>query len=214
VQSDVLVIGRFPLTEVGAVSIDNGVACTTATRIACHAAQRPARATARALSPGTYYVVVADEIGSTVSVDALVRPYAPPVTVTTSDGCLDAITIPETGGFFTGDTTGAAADFDASCDTAGVPLGGAPDRIMKLVLTQQRRVVLDMQGSFYATLLNVRSGAACPGVEITNGCFVGLSGAKSFLDLTLDAGTYWIQIDGYGGDYGKWNLDVRVVPPN
>ena len=70
-----------------------------------------------------------------------------------------------------------------------------------------------MQGSFYTTLLNVRSGATCPGVEITNGCFVGVSSAKSFLDMTLDAGTYWIQVDGYNNDAGKWNLDVRVLPP-
>jgi hypothetical protein len=215
VTSDVLAIGRFPLTEIGAVSIHDGVACDFATRRACHVSARPARASARALPPGSYWVVIADENGQSVKVDALVRPYEPPVSVVASNGCNDAVTIPETGGFFTGDNTvGATADFDASCDVAGLPLGGALDRIMKLVLTQKRRVVLDMQGSFYSTVLDVRSGAACPGTEIANGCFVGTSGAKSFLDLNLDAGTYWIQIDGYSGDSGKWNLDVRVLPPS
>jgi hypothetical protein len=215
VTSDLLAIGRFPLTEVGAISIHDGVACDSSTRRTCAIAARPARASQRALPPGSYWVVIADENGQTVKLDALVRPYEPPVTVTTSNGCTDTITIPETGGFFTGDNTvGATADFDASCDAAGLPLGGAPDRILKLVLTQKRRVVLDMQGSFYTTLLDVRTGATCPGTEIANGCFVGSSAAKSFLDLELDAGTYWIQVDGYAGDAGKWNLDVRVLPPS
>lgn len=215
VTSDVLAIGRFPLTEVGAVSIHDGVACDTTTRRACAVSGRPARTSARALPPGSYWVVIADEHGQKVRLDALVRPYEPPVVVTTANGCLDAVTIPETGGFFTGDnSTGATGDFDASCDVAGLPLGGAPDRLLKLELTQKRRVVLDMQGSFYTTVLNVRSGAACPGAEIANGCFIGSSGARSFLDLNLDAGTYWIQVDGYAGDSGKWNLDVRVLPPS
>lgn len=215
VTSDVLAIGRFPLTEIGAVSIHDGVSCDVSTRRACHVASRPARTTARALPPGSYWVVIADENGHTVQLDALVRPYEPPVIVTASNGCADAITIPENGGFFTGDNTlGATPDFEASCDVAGLPLGGAPDRIMKLILTQKRRVVLDMQGSFYSTILNVRTGAACPGTEIANGCFIGSSGARSFLDLNLDAGTYWIQVDGYAGDAGKWNLDVRVLPPS
>jgi hypothetical protein len=36
---------------------------------------------------------------------------------------------------------------------------------------------------------------------------------NSFLDLTLDAGAYWIQVDGYGGDSGARVLDVRVGDP-
>jgi hypothetical protein len=71
VQSDVLVIGRFPLTEAGAVAIHDGVACDTSTRRACHISTRPARATARGLAPGSYWVVISDETGQTV-VDLLV----------------------------------------------------------------------------------------------------------------------------------------------
>jgi hypothetical protein len=29
----------------------------------------------------------------------------------------------------------------------------------------------------------------------------------------LAVGTYWLQVDGYNGDRGPWNLDVRVLPP-
>lgn len=212
--SDVLLIGRFPLTEVGAVSLHNADTCSPASRVSCGVSARPARATARAAPPGKYFVVVADQTGQTVKVDALVRDYAAPVDVTTSNGCLDAITIPATGGFFTGDNSvGATADFDGSCDVAGVPFGGAADRIMKLVLANRSRVVLDMQGSFYMTMLAIRQGATCPGVEIPNGCYAGLGSAKSFFDITLDPGTYWVQVDGYNNDKGKWSLDVRVLPP-
>ena len=42
---------------------------------------------------------------------------------------------------------------------------------------------------------------------------VGFTGDRSFLDRTLAAGTYFVQIDGYNGATGPWNLDVRVIPP-
>jgi hypothetical protein len=64
------------------------------------------------------------------------------------------------------------------------------------------------------TLLSVRSGVTCPGVEVPDACNPGNNSPnRSFLDLTLDAGTYWIQVDGYSGAAGPWNLDVRVLPP-
>ena len=212
-DSDVLAIGRFSQIETGAVELFSAAACDKASSLACRAAPSPARVSKRNLPAGSYYAVISDEYGQVSKLDVLVRPYAVPTQVTTSNGCTDAITIPETGGFFTGDNTGAGADFDASCDAAGTPLGGAPDRILKFVLSQQRRVVFDMSGSFYTTTLDIRKGTACPGVEVPGACYVGFSASKSFLDLTLDAGTYWVQIDGYAEDYGQWNLDVRVLPP-
>ena len=52
-----------------------------------------------------------------------------------------------------------------------------------------------------------------PGVEVVNACYVGFNAGKSFLDMTLAPGTYWVQVDGYSSDRGSWNLDVRVLPP-
>ena len=83
---------------------------------------------------------------------------------------------------------------------------------MKLDLAQKQRVVFDMTGSFYTTILDLRQGATCPGTEVTNACYVGFNAGKSFLDLTLAPGPYWVQVDGYNGDRGPWNLDVRVLP--
>ncbi|MDF2698206.1 MAG: hypothetical protein K0S65_6589, partial [Labilithrix sp.] len=209
--SDVLLIGRFPQGDVGAVSL-NRAACTMADLIECAPGTTPQRASRRNLAAGSYRAVITDQKGLSAQLTALVRPTVPP-TVVTSDDCINPQTIPETGGFFTGDTTNATAEFSAGCDSPGQPIGGANDQLLRLVLTQQRRVVFDMSGSVNTTVLNVRSGDLCPGIEVPNTCNVGTSASRSFLDTTLAAGTYWIQLDGYAGAVGPWNLDVRVLPP-
>src|SRR5262249_17447093 len=146
-------------------------------------------------------------------VSALVRPTVAPVTVS-ADACPDALVIPETGGFFTGNTSTATANFSAGCDVSGLAFGGANDHLLRLNLTERRRVVFDMTGSTFVTLLDIRSGEICPGVEVPNGCNVGSNPNRSFLDLTLDPGTYWVQVDGYNMLSGAYNLDVRVLPPS
>lgn len=210
--SDVLVLGRFGQGDVGAVSLDLP-GCGAGDLLGCSLGATPERLSLRNVTAGSYRVVIADQNAQSTELSALVRPTVPPVTVT-SDDCTSPQVIPETGGFFTGDTTNAKADFSAGCDATGQPIGGAKDQMLKLVLTQQRRVVFDMSGSANTTLLSVRSGVTCPGTEVPNGCNPGnTSPNRSFLDLTLDAGTYWIQVDGYSGAVGQWNLDVRVLPP-
>lgn len=210
--SDVLVIGRFAQNESGAVSLNN-VGCTTADVLQCAKGTTPQRVMKRNLPAGSYRVVVADELGQAAQVSVLVRPAVAPTSVGASDGCASPFAIPAAGGFFTGDTTSSTADFNAGCDGPGQPIGSARDQLLKLDLTQQRRVVLDMSGSFYTTILDVRKGAPCPGIEVPNACHVGFQASRSFLDLTLAAGTYFVQIDGYAADKGPWNLDVRVLAP-
>lgn len=212
VASDVLIVGRFPPNEGGAVAL-HGAACTTADSLGCAMGSTPQRVSKRNVPPGSYRVVIADELGQTAQLSVLVRPTVAPTNVGASDSCVSPFTIPAGGGFFTGDTTSMpAADFNAGCDAPGQPIGGAKDQLMRFDLAQDRRVVFDMSGSFYTTLLDIRKGAACPGVEVANACYVGFNAGKSFLDLPLTAGTYWVQVDGYNGDRGPWNLDVRVLP--
>jgi hypothetical protein len=212
VESDVLVIGRFPTNEQGTVSI-NRAGCGTADLVVpCSMGPTPQRASARKLAPGSYRIVVADQLGQTAQLTVLVRPSAAPTAVGASDTCAAPFTLPATGGFFTGDTTNATADFNAGCDAPGQPINGAKDQLMKLTLPQKQRVVLDMMGSFYTTLLDVRQGATCAGTEVPGACHVGFNASRSFLDVTLNAGTYWVQVDGYNGDRGPWNLDMRVLP--
>jgi hypothetical protein len=163
---------------------------------------------------GDYRVVVADDLGLQGTVDALVRPTVAPTIIPAAgaDTCAQAVDA-SGGGFFSGDTSTAHADYSNGCDAPTSPPGGAPDQVLSLTLAQPQRVVLDMEGSTYSTILDVRQGPACPGAPIDNGCYVGFSGQRSFLDLELQAGQYWIIVDGYSQAMGPWNLDVRVLSP-
>jgi hypothetical protein len=175
------------------------------------------RVNKRNVPAGDYRIVVADSFGQSGTLTTLVRPATPPTIVTGSDACGPGVVdVPPDGGFFTGDTGDLTllADFGGTCDsTSAGSGGGARDQLLRLVLTATKRVVLDMDGSTYTTLLDVRQGATCPGQEVPGACFVGFNGSRSFLDLTLAPGTYWIVIDGYNLASGPWNLDVRVLPP-
>jgi len=148
-----------------------------------------------------------------MQVTALVRPAVPPTLVPFADACADVQTIPSDGGFFQGTTGNAQADFDAGCDSNTQSMGGAPEQLLSFTLSTTQRVVLDMQGSAYATLLDVREGPGCPGNEVLQGCAAGYYAERSFLDLELGAGTYFIQVDGFSGQAGQWFLDVFVVDP-
>ena len=90
---------------------------------------------------------------------------------------------------------------------------GERAQVLALNLTKQQRVVLDMEGSSYETLLELRQGPSCPGDPVNNGCYVGFGAQRSFLDIELTAGSYWIYAAGYNGADGAWDLDVRVLPP-
>ncbi len=210
--SDVMLVGRFANIQAGGVSLDAPL-CTTNARLACSVSGTPVRATVRGLPAGDYRVVMADMYGLTATITPFVRPALAPTAVTMSDTCATAVTIPEGGGFFTGDTTNALADYDHGCDSPTVPKAGANDQVLKLVLSQKKRVAFELSGSSFIPLLEVQKGPQCPGQIITGACYVGFNGYKSFLDLTLDAGTYFVFIDGYNMDKGAWSLNVHVINP-
>jgi hypothetical protein len=210
--SDVLVVGRFPQTDHGAVSLD-APGCTTSDRLACYAASTPVRVSQRNVPAGSYRVVVADTAGQPGTLTTLVRDTVAATQIVGADDCSSFIDVPSSGGELYGDTTNHVASFDESCDYGGVQQYGAPDQILRLVLPQPQRVILDMSGSTYTTLLSLRQGTTCPGVELPGACNFSFSGPRSFLDEELQAGTYWIVIDGYDMAVGPWDLDVRVIAP-
>jgi len=210
--SDVLVVGRFPQTDVGAVSFD-APGCTTSDRLACWEASTPVRISKRNVAAGDYRAVVTDTDGQQGSLTTLVRDAVTATQINGADDCSSYSDIPSSGGYFYGDTTNHTASFDESCDYGGVQQYGAPDQVLRLVLAQPERVVLDMNGSTYNTILSLRQGTTCPGVELSGACNFSFSGPRSFLDEELQAGTYWIIVDGYDMSVGPWDLDVRVIPP-
>jgi hypothetical protein len=214
VTSDVLLVERISSGDTAGISL-NKLMCADATdlMICSLGSQSPLRTNKRNVAAGEYRVVAESMLGLPVQVTAFMRKTAPAIVVPFADGCADVLAIPATGGFFQGNTANATASFQAGCDQGGGPEFGARDQLLKLTLPAKKRVVLDMAASAYSTLLDVRKGPDCPGIEVFQGCTVGYGTNKSFLDLTLDAGVYFIQIDGYNQEDGPWFLDIRVVDP-
>jgi hypothetical protein len=209
--SDVLLVARFSPGDVGAVALSLP-ACAEGDALGCtRTAEELARVSRRGLPAGQYRVVIESLVGLPATVLAAVRPASAPTLVPGAEACDDAVTIDERGGFYQGNTSNAEADLSASCDFA-TP-AGAPDQLLRLVLTAPRRVVFDMRGSGFDTLLDVRRGPSCPGEEVERACAVFSAGDRSFLDLDLPAGEYFVQIDGYAGASGNWFLNVFVLDP-
>jgi hypothetical protein len=196
--------GAIELAEPACAAPSDLLVCGTGT-------SSPLRAAKHGVPAGSYRVVAETLEGSPTQVTAFVRDAVAPTLVPFADACADVFTIPPDGGFFEGTTANANADFSAGCDEGSVMGGGARDQLLRLVLAAPKRVVLDAGGSAYNTLLDVRSGPTCPGTEVPMGCAIGVSADRSYLDLNLEAGTYFIQVDGFNYDAGPWFLDVRVV---
>jgi hypothetical protein len=204
-EGDIALIGRFSDGDLGSVSLAR--AQCTGNRV-CRAGGGIVRAVSYGVAPGVYRAVIESAQGNPVGLSWFERPPVAAVHVPYADDCSAVLDIPETGGRFIGNTTNAFPDFSAGCDVGGQPEGGAPDQILKLSLSAPRRVVLDMQGSAYNTILSVREGELCPGTELRRACAPGYGETRSFLELDLQAGDYFVQIDGYNGASGAWKLDV------
>jgi hypothetical protein len=211
--SDVLLLSQIPQSEAGGLSFDTP-ACDAAGELACTTGDTPLRVSRRNVRAGDWRVVVADQLGLMGTVEALVRntvapTIIPPGTAATCAAAVDA----SMGGFFTGDTSTVGIGYQSGCDSPSQ--GGEHLQVLSLNLTTPQRVVLDTEGSAYQTLLDVRQGPSCPGdpADQGNACYVGYTAQRSFLDLELTPGTYWILVSGYNGADGAWDLDVRILPP-
>lgn len=209
--SDVLLVLWPAQGDIGSVAL-TGAECGESDLVACSAAGAlPVRLRRRGLGEGTWYALLESSLGVDQRFDFVARPAAPPITVPFADACEDAQLIPAEGGFFTGNTTSATADFAAGCDDAGGDPGGAPDRLLRLDLDEPARVIFDMSGTSYDALLDIRRGPDCPGVEVALACTVQAGDSAPYLDLDLEAGSYFVQVDGRGGDTGAFQLDAYVL---
>lgn len=217
---DLLLVQHTTDGEPGGLALTDAT-CDVEGALACSPlGLRPVRLRRRGLPAGEHWIVAESFTAADQELDVLARPARPAISVPFSDGCDDPLLVPPGGAFFVGNTAGATADLDAGCDDAGVPAGGAPERLLRLELEERSRVVLDASGSAYRVLLDVRrasSAGDCPGDEVPLACTVTTSNTgPAFLDLVLDAGTYFLQVDGRGGQpseqAGAFQLDVHVVP--
>ena len=214
VASDVLLVQRIGSGDTGAIELAQAACAAPSDQLVCATGSvSPVRSSKHNVPAGNYRVVSESGSGQDTQITAFVRPAVPPKLIPFADACADAVTIPPSGGLFQGNTANATGDFNAGCDQGGVPQGGAPDQLLKLTLATPKRVVLDMSGSAFATVLDVREGPGCPGTEVPMACAAGYGTGRSYLDVQLGAGTYYLQIDGFALDAGSWFLDVRVVDP-
>lgn len=168
----------------------------------------PVRTRLRDLGAGTYYVVVESYFGSGFTITATDSEPVTPVEVTGNETCGSAYDIPVTGGLFRGDTTTMAADLDANCGDQA----RSADAVFRLALPERRRVTFDTGGSGYDTVLHIHRDACVSRGELACDDDSG-DGSASFIDRTLDAGTYYVVVDGRGMvSRGEYFLEVLVSP--
>ncbi len=111
----------------------------------------------------------------------------------------------------TGDTTGYIDDYDEACPYAG---STAPDVVYSFTPAVDMCVTIDLCPSLYDTKVFVYENAATPGFPYACNddadCAVAF---RSRIDqLLLTAGnTYYIVVDGYGGGFGVYFIDVFEV---
>jgi hypothetical protein len=110
------------------------------------------------------------------------------------------------GGTFTGTTSSAANDTSGGC-------GGSSgsDRVFYLHLDGRADVAVSTVGSSFDTILYVRRGT-CTGSDEVGCDDDGGGGLTSLVSATLDAGDYFIFVDGYGSGSGSFQLNVTVTP--
>ncbi len=214
-RSDVLLVAQSADNDVTGVALFDGT-CSASGEVSCRSASlSPLRLGLSDVPKGEYRVAVESLLGSSVTLTPWIRNAVPPSAVPNSDDCGAPFLIPPTGGMFYGNTANANADYDASCDFGSLLKGGAGDQLLKLSLSERSRVVIDADRSGYPVLLDLRKGPDCPGAEVPEGCAVSAqirnTAFLAFLDLTLDPGDYFLQVDGYSGAVGPWAVNVFVA---
>ena len=94
------------------------------------------------------------------------------------------------------DSTAGAPDTFVSPGCGGsVAYQASGDKVYQFTLKERSHVNVQLKpGSFYNTVLSLRSDCADP----TRGEIVCVSYYQKTIDRDLDAGTYYVVVDGYG----------------
>jgi hypothetical protein len=120
-----------------------------------------------------------------------------------NDTCDRAINV-DMGGTFYGNTSMLTDDYQGTCASSD-----SPDAVYYGTVPFPMRVRIDTNGSGYDTVLYVRQDD-CYGPEI--GCDDDAGdGTNSLLELFLEAGTYYIFVDGWGS-YSSGDYVLNVTP--
>jgi hypothetical protein len=150
------------------------------------------------LSAGTTYYIVVDGYSTTGTYTLNVTR---PTTLAPGDNCATSSGFITGSGTWTGNTCSYLHDYTPGCRSTST----AADVVYGLTVGYYREVIIDLYYSSYDTVLHVHQGS-CTGTEV--GCNDDYTGLSSYLDLYLDAGTYYIVIDGYSSACGAYQMDV------
>lgn len=156
--------------------------------------------------PGTYYLVVdgatPDSFGSaqvSLQLDDLGA---------LEQSCRTAPAI-RPGTQITADTTGSTDRFQATC------AGGtqSPELVYRLTLRRRQRVRISSEQTDWDGAVYVRQDCTDATTEVACNDDAG-DNRHSMIETVLDAGTYFVFVDGYAsGNQGRFTLDVDVSAP-
>jgi hypothetical protein len=166
------------------------------------------------LVPGTYYVAIdgahQDDFGK-AAFDIKVRDVG-----AQEAACKAAQTLAD-GQTINGTTAGAGDKFNTSCG-GREDSQSSPDRIYKIVLPSRQRIRLELATTSWDGVLALRRACVDPpgssgprGAEVV--CNNDSDDANhSRIEVTLDAGTYYVLVDGHqSGNEGPFSLTYKVI---
>ncbi|MEO0325030.1 MAG: hypothetical protein AAF447_18865 [Myxococcota bacterium] len=183
-----------------------------ATQLRCRSGN-PSRSRVRNLLPGTYFVIVESfALVPSFEVTVLVEDPSDPTPVLGNDACGGAVVVPATGGLFSGSTLGLLNDYETRsfCGSNA----RSPDAAFELTLTDRRRVIANTDGSAYDTVLHLHNTTCVTEAEFACNDNFGAGATWSFLDRTLNPGTYFFVVDGFGASAsGDYLLEIEVLEP-
>lgn len=112
----------------------------------------------------------------------------------------------------TGTTTGRTNNWNTAASCAGGGGGSnAPDVIYSFTPAGTGNYVVSTCGSVFNTLLEIRTGGACPGATQYACADGGCSGAAELRGLLTGGVTYYIIVDGYSTISGNYTLTVAAM---
>jgi hypothetical protein len=161
-------------------------------------------------------VVGTNAASGTMTARYLTVPTPSTTMVGNNFSCMNPQVIRAPGGIFRGSNsvsgtrTGSTMALRPGC----IPIGCLGGRAVfyRLELTTPQRVIATATG--FDTTLWIATGTNCPGTTNPMACNDDRLGMAAQIDVTLNAGTYWLVLSGCGPmAEGTYTLDVATVAP-
>jgi hypothetical protein len=165
------------------------------------------------LTPGTYFLAI-DGLSENALGRFSLRWALQDLTV--QGGACGSAPVLVDGRTVAGNTVGGGDKFIASCIASDDATSG-PDRIYKMTLATRAHVHLALSAPSFDAAMTVRKTCAdgaggARAAEVACVSEATDSGQPSTIDRTLEAGTYWVVVDGQTpNDQGPFTLEYRTL---